>query len=62
MSGIDPEVLAERVSAVERHLARVDAKLPESAEELVASADATDAVVLHLWLAIQIVIDLAVAL
>lgn len=62
MKGTDPDVLAERVSAVERHLGRVDAKLPESPEELAASADSTDAVVLHLWLAIQIVIDLAVAL
>lgn len=62
MSTLDPEVLAERVSAVERHLARVAEKLPAGPEELVASPDASDAVVLHLWLAVQIVIDLAVAL
>lgn len=61
MSPLDRAVLAERAAALRRHLARVSEKLPPHAEELVASSDATDAVVLHLWQATQIVIDLAVA-
>ena len=61
MSPIDRAVLAERTLALERHLARVAEKLPESADGLVASGDASDAVILHLWQATQIVIDLAVA-
>jgi len=58
---LDLEVLAERVSAVERHLARVHEKLPLEREALSAATDASDAVVLHLWQAVQIVIDLAVS-
>jgi uncharacterized protein YutE (UPF0331/DUF86 family) len=61
MSPLDRAVLAERVTTLRRHLARVADKLPVRPEELVASTDATDAVVLHLWQATQIVIDLAVA-
>lgn len=57
----DLEVLAERVSAVERHLARVREKLPAEREAFSAATDASDAVVLHLWQAVQIVIDLAVS-
>lgn len=62
MSALDPTILAERVAAVERHLQRVAAKLPPRPEELVAGTDASDAVVLHLWLAVQLVIDLAMAI
>jgi uncharacterized protein YutE (UPF0331/DUF86 family) len=58
---LDLEVLAERISAVERHLARVREKLPAEREALTAATDASDAVVLHLWQAVQIVIDLAVS-
>ncbi len=47
--------------ALERHLARVAERLPASPEGLTASSDASDAVILHLWQATQIVIDLAVA-
>lgn len=61
MSPLDRAVLAERTIALERHLARVAERLPENADGLVASTDASDAVVLHLWQATQIVIDLAVA-
>lgn len=61
MSPIDQTVLSERVAAVERHLARVQAKLPATPAELVPNSDATDSVVLHLWQAVQIVIDLAVS-
>lgn len=59
---LDLDVIAERVSAVERHLARVRDKLPEDAGTFAAATDASDAVVLHLWQAVQIVIDLAVSL
>lgn len=59
---LDTAVFAERVAAVERHLARVQAKLPPTREAFQPSTDAADAVVLHLWLAVQIVIDLAVSL
>jgi len=62
MTTVDRAVLAERVSAVERHLARVAERLPAARELLQPSTDASDAVVLHLWLAVQIVIDLAVSL
>jgi uncharacterized protein YutE (UPF0331/DUF86 family) len=47
--------------AVERHLARVAARLPSSADALQPATDASDAVILHLWQATQIVIDLAMA-
>lgn len=58
MSVLDRAVLAERAMAVDRHLARVAARLPKSADELRPASDASDAVVLHLWQATQIVIDL----
>jgi uncharacterized protein YutE (UPF0331/DUF86 family) len=45
--------------AVERHLARVAAKLPAQASDLIPATDESDAVILHLWQALQIVIDLA---
>lgn len=61
MSPLDRAVLAERALALERHLARVAEKLPASADGLTASSDASDAVILHLWQATQIVIDLAVS-
>lgn len=61
MSPIDRAVLAERTLALERHLARVAEKLPPDADGLVASSDASDAVVLHLWQATQLAIDLAVS-
>lgn len=62
MPALDREILAERVGTVERHLARVAQRLPERAEDLRPATDASDAVVLHLWQAVQVVIDLAIAL
>jgi uncharacterized protein YutE (UPF0331/DUF86 family) len=56
---LDRDVLAERVSVVERHLARVAQKLPATPAELAANTDASDAVILHLWQATQIVLDIA---
>lgn len=61
MTAFDASVLAERAMAVERHLRRVADRLPESPADLRPSTDASDAVLLHLWQATQIVIDLAVA-
>jgi uncharacterized protein YutE (UPF0331/DUF86 family) len=60
LSVFDRSVLAERAMAVERHLKRVAERLPESAGDLRPATDASDAVVLHLWQATQIVIDVAV--
>lgn len=61
MSPLDRALLAERAAAVQRHLDRVAARLPATPEELLPATDASDAVVLHLWQATQIVIDLAVS-
>jgi uncharacterized protein YutE (UPF0331/DUF86 family) len=61
VSPIDRDLLAERVLAVERHLARVADKLPGSPDAFQAATDASDAVILHLWQATQIVIDVATA-
>ena len=61
MSGFDRAVLAEKASAIERHLARVADRLPADPEQFKPSTDASDAVILHLWQAVQAVIDLALA-
>ena len=61
MSPLDRELLAERTMAVERHLRRVADRLPSSPLDLQPATDVSDAVILHLWQATQIVIDLAVA-
>lgn len=45
--------------AVERHLTRVASRLPASPDDFLPSTDASDAVILHLWQATQVVIDLA---
>ena len=47
--------------AVERHLRRVSERLPVSVTDMPPASDASDAVILHLWQATQIVIDLAMA-
>jgi uncharacterized protein YutE (UPF0331/DUF86 family) len=44
-----------------RHLARVAERLPAEVSELRPATDASDAVILHLWQAVQVVIDLAVS-
>ena len=54
-------LLAEKAAAIQRHLARVAARLPERMEDFAPATDASDAVILHLWLAVQIAIDLAVS-
>lgn len=61
MTGVDRELLAERAAAVVRHLDRVAAHLPADPDGLGPLSTATDTVVLHLWQAVQVVIDLAVS-
>lgn len=61
MSSLDRDLLAERVATVERHLTRVAERLPTDPQSLRPSTDASDAVVLHFWQAVQVVIDLAVS-
>ena len=61
MSPLDRHVLAERAAAIERHLRRVAEKLPPAPEDLQPATDVSDAVILHLWQATQIVLDLAMA-
>jgi uncharacterized protein YutE (UPF0331/DUF86 family) len=61
MGALDRPILAERTAAVERHLDRVAACLPRLAADLRPATDASDAVILHLWQAVQIVIDLALS-
>ncbi len=45
--------------AVERHFDRVADRLPSSPAQFQPATDASDAVLLHLWQATQIVIDTA---
>lgn len=58
---IDRELLAERAAAVGRHLDRVAARLPADPDKLTPLSSVTDTVVLHLWQAVQVTIDLAVS-
>lgn len=59
--GLDREVLAARAAEIERHLRRVAERLPSDPTQLLPTTDASDAVVLHLWQAVQLVIDAAVS-
>lgn len=61
MGGLDRPVLAERAAAIERHLRRVEARLPARPEDFKPGTDASDVVILHLWQAVQLTIDLALA-
>jgi uncharacterized protein YutE (UPF0331/DUF86 family) len=58
---VDGELLAERTATVLAHLDRVAAHLPADPTALRPMSSPTDTVVLHLWQAIQVVIDLATA-
>jgi uncharacterized protein YutE (UPF0331/DUF86 family) len=58
---VEPMLLAEKAAALERHLQRVESRRPHTPEEFVAGTDQSDAVILHLWQAVQIAIDLAVS-
>jgi uncharacterized protein YutE (UPF0331/DUF86 family) len=61
VSTLDRALLADRAGVVIRHLDRVAAHLPADPARLQPLASATDTVILHLWQAIQVVIDLAVS-
>jgi uncharacterized protein YutE (UPF0331/DUF86 family) len=61
VNGFDRAVLAEKAGIVERHLRRVAERLPASPDELQPASDASDAVILHLWQAVQLILDLAVS-
>ena len=61
MAPVDAAVLAERTASVQRHLRRVAERLPSDAAALRPATDATDAVILHRWQAVQVVIDVAVS-
>ncbi len=61
MSALDRDVLAEKTQSVRRYLARVADRLPPDPAHFQPASDASDAVVLHLWQATQVVIDLALA-
>jgi uncharacterized protein YutE (UPF0331/DUF86 family) len=61
MGAIDKEILAERTAAIQRHLARVKSRLPPTETTFLPGTDASDSVILHLWQAIQIVIDTALS-
>lgn len=58
---LDRALLAEKAAAVERHLVRVASRLPEDPAGLQPMTDASDAVILHLWQATQIVVDIAIS-
>jgi uncharacterized protein YutE (UPF0331/DUF86 family) len=61
VSALDRELLAEKAAAMERHLARVAERLPAEATDLRSGTDSGDVVILHLWQAVQLVIDMALA-
>ena len=56
---MDPHILAEKTAIIERHLTRVADRLPPDPEDLTSASDHSDAVILHLWQAVQMVIDMA---
>ncbi|MFK7930892.1 MAG: DUF86 domain-containing protein [Myxococcota bacterium] len=59
--GLEPQLFADKAAAIERHLRRVESRLPAEASLFAPNTDASDAVILHLWQAIQATIDLAAA-
>jgi hypothetical protein len=56
-----PRSARRRAQTIERNLRRVAERLPVNPSDLEPASDASDAVVLHLWQASQVVIDLAAA-
>jgi uncharacterized protein YutE (UPF0331/DUF86 family) len=56
---LDHDILSEKTAIVERHLSRVQERLPDSPTEMRPMTDTSDAVILHLWQATQIVLDVA---
>ncbi len=58
---LDREILAEKAATLERHLKRVAQKLPPNVSGFLPGTDASDAVILHLWQAVQVTIDTALS-
>lgn len=56
---LDRDTFDEKAAHLDRHLARVEAMLPERAEDFAPETPASDAVILHLWQAVQIALDVA---
>lgn len=54
--------VAEKSAGVQRHLDWVAERLPDVGEPLRPRTDESDAVILHLWQATQLVIDVALSL
>lgn len=61
MTALDRGLLADRAGVVLRHLDRVAAHLPADPSELRPQSSGTDTMILHLWQAVQVTIDLAVS-
>lgn len=61
MSRLDRAVLAEKTAALERHLGRIEERLPASPDLLRPGTDESDVVILHLWQAVQLTLDLAIS-
>ncbi len=61
MSALDRALLAEKLAIIERHITRVESRLPDEPAKFLPGTDASDAVILHLWQAVQLVIDLAIS-
>jgi len=62
MTSLSAAVLAEKAAAIERHLQRVEARVPPAPAILQSGTDTCDSVILHLWQAVQIAIDLAMTI
>jgi uncharacterized protein YutE (UPF0331/DUF86 family) len=56
---LNKELLSSRTAIIERDLIRVADRLPSGVDELCLWTDTSDIVILHLWQAVQVVIDLA---
>jgi uncharacterized protein YutE (UPF0331/DUF86 family) len=58
---LNKELLSSRTAIIERDLIRVADRLPSGVDELCLWTDTSDIVILHLWQAVQVVMDLATA-
>ena len=59
---MDRQLFAEKLDSLERHLARVEEKLPKASAAFKPLTDEADAVMFHLWLAVQTTLDLAMSM
>lgn len=62
MGRLDREILSNRSMIVNRHLDRVQRRLPTKVADFLPASDLSDAVILHLWQAVQLTIDTAISL